>query len=288
MTLKPDLALIEKAIDQLEHREVRVLVWGLVDSALSQEEVDETLRNVLNENQDLAADSDCTLDTEASFRQRLLNLGYLIQVLGRPLAATRYRTRLAEGVRLFARLRQLFPGKHEGAGWVSGATLVADYRLLWRPRKYPARNLTRDDAYEAIAARISDPRLLAAVNHWFDEGDKNWRFARFQIDASARILDGLSMRSPRGTLVAAGTGSGKTIAFYLPALAWLSAERKAQSRSRGVRVLALYPRNELLKDQLAEVYAQARKFDEELGRVGTTLSVGVLFGDTPTTVRQIG
>ncbi|MES2714341.1 MAG: protein DpdJ [Pseudomonadota bacterium] len=287
MTLKPDLALVEKAIDQLERREVRVLVWGLVDTALSGEEVDGTLRDILNENQDLAAHSDCTLDTESSFRQRLLDLGHLIEVLGRPLAPVHYRTRMAEGVRLFARLRQLFPGKHEGAGWVSGATLVADYRLLWRPRKYPARDLTPDDAHAAIAARVADPRLLAAVKRWLDEGDASWRFARFQIDASARILDGLSMRSPRGTLVAAGTGSGKTLAFYLPALAWLCAERKAQSRSRGVRVLALYPRNELLKDQLAEVYGQARKFDEELGRVGTTLSVGVLFGDTPTTVRQI-
>lgn len=287
MTLKPDLALVEKAIDQLERREVRVLVWGLVDTALSGEEVDGTLRDILNENQDLAAHSDCTLDTESSFRQRLLDLGHLIEVLGRPLAPVHYRTRMAEGVRLFARLRQLFPGKHEGAGWVSGATLVADYRLLWRPRKYPARDLTPDAAHAAIAARVADPRLLAAVKRWLDEGDASWRFARFQIDASARILDGLSMRSPRGTLVAAGTGSGKTLAFYLPALAWLCAERKAQSRSRGVRVLALYPRNELLKDQLAEVYGQARKFDEELGRVGTTLSVGVLFGDTPTTVRQI-
>ena len=85
MTLKPDLALVEKAIDDLERREVRVLVWGLVDSALSSEEVDGTLRDILNENQDLAAHSDCTLDTEASFRQRLLDLGYLIHVLGRPL-----------------------------------------------------------------------------------------------------------------------------------------------------------------------------------------------------------
>lgn len=287
MTLTPDLALVEKALDQLERREARVLVWGLVDSALSKEEVDDTLRDILNENQDLAADAACTLDTEARFHQRLLDLGYLTQVFGRPLAPARYRTRMAEGVRLFARLRQLFPGKHEGAGWASGATLVADYRLLWRPRKYPARDLTPADAHAAIAARVTDPRLLSAVKRWLDEGETSWRFARFQIDASARILDGLSTRSPRGTLVAAGTGSGKTLAFYLPALAWLSAERKAQPRSRGVRVLALYPRNELLKDQLAEVYGQARKFDDELGRVGTTLSVGVLFGDTPTTVRQI-
>lgn len=287
MTLTADLALAEKALDQLERLEVRVLVWGLVDSALSEEEVDDTLRDILNENQDLAADAACTLDTEARFRQRLLDLGYLTQVFVRPLAPARYRTRMAEGVRLFARLRQLFPGKHEGADWVNGATLVADYRLLWRPRKYPARDLTPADVHAAIAGRVTDPRLLAAVDCWLDEGEPSWRFARFQIDASTRILDGLSTRNPRGTLVAAGTGSGKTLAFYLPALAWLSVERKVQPRSRGVRVLALYPRNELLKDQLAEVYSQARKFDDELGRVGTALSVGVLFGDTPTTVRQI-
>ncbi len=287
MTLTPDFALVEKALDQLERMEVRVLVWGLVDSALSEVEVDDALRDILNENQYLASDAECTIDTESRFRQRLLELGSLTQVFGRPLTPARYRTRMAEGIRLFARLRQLFPGKHEGNGWVTGATLVADYRLLWRPRKYPARNLSPADAQTAIAARVTDPRLLTAVKRWLDEGEPNWRFAQFQIDASARILDGLSARSPRGTLVAAGTGSGKTLAFYLPALSWLSAERKAHPSSRGVRVLALYPRNELLKDQLAEVYGQARKFDDELGRVGTTLSVGVLFGDTPSTVGQI-
>ncbi|MBB4225866.1 DEAD/DEAH box helicase [Variovorax guangxiensis] len=279
MTLTPDLSLVEKALDKLERLEVRVLVWGLVDSALSNTEVEDALRDTLNENQAVAAAASCTIDTEARLRERLLELGYLTEVPGRPLAPARYRTRMAEGVRLFARLRQLFPGKHDGSDWVSGATLVADYRLLWRPRKYPARDLTPDDAHAVIAARITDPRLLAAVKRWLDAGEPSWRFARFQIDASARILEGLSMRSPRGTLVAAGTGSGKTLAFYLPALAWLSSERKTQPRSRGVRVLALYPRNELLKDQLAEVYGQARKFDDELGRVGTTLSVGVLFGD---------
>jgi hypothetical protein len=287
MTLTPDLALVERALDQLERLEARVLVWGLVDTALSEEEVHDTLCGILNENQDLAADAACTLDTEMRFRQRLLDLGYLTEVIGRPLTPTRYRTRMAEGVRLLARLRQLFPGKHEGAGWVKGATLVADYRLLWRPRKYPARDLASSDAFAAIASRVTDPRLLAAIKGWLDDGAPNWRFAKFQIDASARILEGLATRNPRGTLVAAGTGSGKTLAFYLPALAWLSAERKAQPRSRGVRILAVYPRNELLKDQLAEVYGQARKFDDYLGRVGTTLSVGVLFGDTPTTVRKV-
>lgn len=286
MSLSPDLALAEAALDRLERLEVRVLVWGLVDSALSLDEVDDTLRDVLNASQDWAADPSCTIDTEASLRQRLMDLGHLAEIPGRPGTPRRFRTRMAEGVRLFARLRQLFPGRHEGADWVSGSTLVADYRLLWRQRRYPARDLAPVASQELIAERVSDPRLLAAVKTWFDAGGPNWRFARFQIDAAARILEGLSSRTPRGTLVSAGTGSGKTLAFYLPALTWLAAERKAQPASGGVRVLALYPRNELLKDQLAEVYEQARKFDDKLGKVGTALSIGVLYGDTPYTLKS--
>lgn len=281
MSLSPDLALAEAALDRLERLEVRVLVWGLVDSALSLDEVDDTLRYVLNNNQELAADPNCTIDTEASLCQRLISLGYLAEIPVRPGARRRFRTRMAEGVRLFARLRQLFPRRHEGSDWVSGATLVADYRLLWRQRRYPARDLTPVASQEFIASRVSDPRVIAAVRAWFDAGGPNWKFARFQIEAAVRILDGLTNRAPRGTLVSAGTGSGKTLAFYLPALSWLAAQRKAQPTSRGVRVLALYPRNELLKDQLAEVYEQARKFDQALGQVGTALSIGVLYGDTP-------
>lgn len=286
MNLSPNLALAEAALDRLERLEVRVLVWGLVDSALSLDEVYETLRDVLNDNQELAADPSCTIDTESGLCRRLVELGCLVELPARPGATRRYRTRMAEGVRLFARLRQLFPRRHEGANWVGGATLVADYRLLWRQRRYPARDLTPVASLESIALRVPDPRVMAAVRAWFDAGSPNWKFARFQIDAAGRILEGLSNRIQRGTLVSAGTGSGKTLAFYLPALAWLAAERKANPSSRGVRVLALYPRNELLKDQLAEVYQQARKFDQELGRVGTTLSVGVLYGDTPYTLKS--
>lgn len=283
MALTPDLDLVEKALDRLERLEIRVLVWGLVDGALSEAEVLETLGQVLNANQDIAAADDCTIGTEVQLREKLLSFGLLTQVATSPLDAPRYRTRMAEGVRLFARLRQLFPGKHDGANWVNGPTLVADYRLLWRPRRYPDRNLLRQDARRLVAEQVNDDALLAGIDQWLDPESPELKFARFQVDATARILKGLSTRSPLGTLVSAGTGSGKTIAFYLPALAWLSAERLKAPASRGVRVIAVYPRNELLKDQLAEVYSQARKFDTPLGARGTTLSIGVLYGDTPRT-----
>lgn len=287
MSLPPDLALAEAALDCLERLEVRVLVWGLVDSALSALEVEAALRDVLNSRQDIAADPNCTIDTEAALQQRLMDLGYLFAVPGRPGVPPRFRTRMAEGVRLFARLRQMFPRQHEGPDWVGAATLVADYRLLWRPRKYPARDLTTAASQEIIASRVSDPRVLAAVATWFGGGNPQWKFARFQIDATARILEGLTNRATRGTLVSAGTGSGKTLAFYLPALTWLAAERRSNPGTSGVRVLALYPRNELLKDQLAEVYEQVRKFDTDLGKVGASLSIGVLYGDTPETLKSV-
>ena len=287
MNLTPDLALTETALDRLERLEVRVLVWGLVDSALSATEVEQTLRGVMNERQDIAADPKCTIDSEAALQKRLITLGHLFAVPGRPETPPRFRTRMAEGVRLFARLRQMFPRQHEGPNWVSAGTLVADYRLLWRQRKYPARDLSVDASREIIAARVSDYRVLNAVTTWFNGGNPHWKFARFQIDAASRILEGLTGCGVRGTLVSAGTGSGKTLAFYLPALTWLATARRTQADARGVRILALYPRNELLKDQLAEVYEQVRKFDADLGRVGTTISIGVLYGDTPMTLKSI-
>lgn len=290
MSLSADLALAEKALDALERREVRVLVWGLVDGALSSEEVEDALNEVLNDmgNESFLAAADCTILTAGDLRDRLIKSALLMQVPGRQGSPARFRTRMAEGVRLFARLRQLFPGSHNGRdGWMMASTLVADYRLLWRPRRYPKRDITTVAALEQIRREVDSSAVLGAIEHWFAKGDPQWKWAKFQIDATARVLGGLAQNTPQGTIVSAGTGSGKTLAFYLPALSWLAAQKKAYPRARGVRILALYPRNELLKDQLAEVFDQARKFDDYLGRAGGSgISVGVLYGGTPTTVKS--
>ena len=50
----------------------------------------------------------------------------------------RYRTRMAETLRFFARLRQIFPDRLNAA-WRKAPNLVADYRLIVRPRLYPIR-----------------------------------------------------------------------------------------------------------------------------------------------------
>jgi hypothetical protein len=286
VTLSADLSLVEAALDRLEQREVRVLVWGLVDSALSETEVFEVLNGVLDDpdhGTHLASEK-CTLHAAEDLLTRLVELGLLFRVPERRVGeAPRWRTRMAEGLRLMTRLRQLMPRHMERpGGWIAAPTLVADYRLLWRRRRYPKRKLGPEEALEELQRHVSSDETIDAVRHWLGKASPDWRLSRFQLEAAARVLGSLDRSQVSGTLVSAGTGSGKTLAFYLPALSWLAARRLAEPHQSGVRILAIYPRNELLKDQLSEVYGQSRKFDDLLGGAGSKpLSVGVLFSDTP-------
>ena len=97
--------------------------------------------------------------------------------------------------------------------------------------------------------------------------------SRFQLDAAAEIFAALQSGTDRGVVVGAGTGSGKTLAFYLPALAQLAAPGVPSPR-----VVAIYPRNELLKDQLATAMQEVRSLRAAGGR---QLVVGAYFGPTP-------
>lgn len=283
MTLSTDLALVELGLDTLEEFEIRSLVWGLIDNPLTAEEVDGSLRATLQTQRarDLLKRADCSIATARDLHEQLVRLKMLFPALNERGQPTGWRTRMAEGVRLIAQLRQLFP-KHQGESWTESATLVADYRILRRPRRYPRRDVSPKTARMQFAEGIDDPRLLEAVAHWLDQMPTDRGLARFQVDAAVRILQGLQAGTRAGTLISAGTGSGKTLAFYLPALAWLASQRAAGPAAPGVRVLALYPRNELLKDQLTEVYEQCRRFDAWLARSGgRPLRVGVLYGETP-------
>lgn len=291
MTLSADLTLVEEALDGLEQREARVLVWGLVDAALGEHEVQDVLNGVFEgeKYQQVGGQSDCTVHSAEELLGRLKDLGLIFEVPSRTLdTPRRWRTRMAEGLRLLTRLRQLMP-RHKGpTAWAAAPTLVADYRLLWRRRRYPRRNLGMQQVEQTLETSVQSEETLTALRHWLGRASPGWQLSRFQLDAAARILGSLDKQRVSGTLVSAGTGSGKTLAFYLPALSWLAAQKLADPHSGGVRILAIYPRNELLKDQLSEVYSQARKFDDLLGSRGVRpISVGVLYGDTPKNLRSI-
>src|SRR5262249_16616993 len=104
--------------------------------------------------------------------------------------------------------------------------------------------------------------------------------ADFQMRATRMTLRNLAGTHSRGIIVGAGTGTGKTFAFYLPALTHI-----ASLISRGAcwaKAVAICRRNELLKDQFLETYAESRRLDAVLmQKVGRKLLIGAFFGATP-------
>ena len=104
-----DEALLVAALDRIEQREARLLSWGLVDGFLTSGEAADIIDGLL--------DDPRFADEEYEQPLRLVSAAEVIEALkARALlfdvaAGTepRYRSRMAETVRLLFRLRQLFP-----------------------------------------------------------------------------------------------------------------------------------------------------------------------------------
>ena len=276
--MSADEILLLSSLDRIEQREARLLTWGLVDGFLTPSELSELVDPLLD-NPDHAEGLTFVSVAEVVDALKARALLFDVGDIGDP----RYRTRMAEAVRLFFRLRQLFP-KHRGAtGWQEAPTLVADFRFIWRRRRYPRRDISADAARIRIQVATHDALAREALSALIESYGPDFVLASFQVDAAARILSGFEQPRSIATLVSAGTGSGKTLAFYLPSLARVASHiRRDSSGSRWVKILALYPRNELLKDQFAEVYSQARRLDASLAQQGCRkILIGTYFGPTP-------
>jgi hypothetical protein len=269
---------LSDVLDAIEQVEARLLVWGLVDGRIGRDELVELIAPSL--------DAACAQGMERFYGAdeviaALAERGLLFETDDYPYPG--YRSRMAETVRLAFRLRQLFP-QHRGVdGWQRARTLVADFRFTRRRRRYPRRALDPANVIQEMNLRLEDPAVGAMLQALLAGRGERYRLAEFQSRATHRILEGLAARRPTGTLVSAGTGSGKTLAFYLPAMARVGALRMRQGQSAGwVKLLAIYPRTELLRDQFAEIYAEARRLDEILNARGAgKIRIGALFGETP-------
>lgn len=243
-------------LDEIEALELRALRWGFADGSLSENEVAEIAARIVGE--DAADDA-----IDALLRRRLL-----LEVWGAG-DEIRIRSRFAETVRLLSRLRQLFPGRP----WAGAPRLVSDYRLDLRRRRYPDRNLPARDVFSRVGgAQLSSFRgaLWAALT------GPDLLLADFQEEATQHLLEA---NGDSGLIVTAGTGSGKTMAFYLPAL--LRVAEAVQTGVSWTKALAIYPRTELLKDQFAETYRMARRLDVVLTASRRPLTMGAYFGSTP-------
>src|SRR5579862_9864591 len=124
------------ALAALESLEMRALTWGFVDQAIDEDEAEDSIVSALAA-EDAGADAAEVLDSLVeSALVRLIRDG----------SSRRYRTRFAELTRLLLRLRQWFTG----TTWQAAPTLVSDYRVDVRPRRYPRRDITSNDAWQEI------------------------------------------------------------------------------------------------------------------------------------------
>ena len=251
----------ERLLDLIEQRELAWLSWGRVDGVLTRKEVENSARETIPKGAKAAINE-------------LIEKSLLLDVDGletdQP-KRKRYRSRFAETVRLLVRVRQIFQGQK----WQDAPQLVSDFRVAARPRKFPKRE-------------VSSAALFSRETNW-EPGEKDAleqmvpdeiKLSEFQARALFRLRARIRETGDGMTIVSAGTGSGKTKAFYLPVLSWLAEVRRKAGNQypKFARVIALYPRNELLKDQLTEALGQVHSIAEKGGPI---ISIGAYFGKTP-------
>jgi hypothetical protein len=265
----------------IEKKEARLLSWGFFEVGLGPDDLEELLTEL---------PGDGAAEKPRAAWQRLVSQGWeaedLIDEMERSgllfrvgLRADTYRSRFAEGIRLLVRLRQMFRAED----WAGGPRLVSDLKLHLTPRRYPRRDQPATDCWEDLIPLCWDLPLqrdaFLALTRRPD--GKSMEFSGFQRRAFQRILGAYRAEGRSGSVVSAGTGSGKTKAFYIPAFLGLVTEL-GESRPSSPRIVATYPRNVLLADQLREALSEAAKLQPVLGRAGLRpIRFGALLGQTP-------
>jgi hypothetical protein len=244
---------LQAALTAIELSEAELLSWGAVGAEWRRDE----LLDVLQDGHDPHA----LLD-------RLVELGLILET-----PTGNFRSRSAETVRLLATLRQAF--RNEAI--LAGRPLVLDYRFLHRPRRRPRRDLAAGKL-EASLQDLLGRSGLAAFKTLVPP-----RVSAFQDRSTRQTLSALRSSEASGVVVTAGTGSGKTLAFYMPMLAWVCDQTP---QDQAVLALALYPRNELLKDQLRTLvsYALDLRANEA---ITNHVSLATWFGSTPQSAKSV-
>jgi hypothetical protein len=269
--------LIGELLTSLERAEVRLMEWGFIDVSHTGDEIVDlfashpTLGTVFRE---LAGPSEETLWVDD-----LVSAGLLFRVSFGP--PSTYRSRFAESARLLVKLRQRF----REDDWSTAPELVSDARFYLGPRRFPVRNIDLAETWLTLSPFTWRPELQHDVLEALCGGPGDGiRLAGFQLRASQRILEHYrGTDKSTGTVITAGTGGGKTKAFYIPALMGIAAD-VAANPAAATRILSVYPRNVLLADQFAEATQLAMTVNLALnGQLERPICVGALIGDVPLT-----
>ena len=270
-------AELSEAVGLLETREARLMSWGFYDLSFSAHDLEDALNERVEAGGAPWWPDICTRG--GSVDDVVSELERCGLVYRQRAGDDRLRTRFGEGVRLIARLKQVFSADQ----WATGPRLVSDIKVQLSPRLYPLRNEDARDCWRDLAPFSSHGDLQARVFRALsvDSDGAPLKFTGFQRRAFTRILEGYGSRGLTGTVVSAGTGAGKTKAFYVPALLGLAADLARETRPF-TKIIAIYPRNVLLADQLREALSEVSKMRSVMEASGARApTIGALLGDTP-------
>jgi hypothetical protein len=270
-------AFVSEFLTFLEKREERLLSWGFYNVRWTIPEVEDAFASEaptdLQDRWNALASQGLNIPS-LLLQMRQRNLIYQV-----PNSESSYRTRFAEGVRLLGNLRQMF----KADDWATGPRLVSDIKLKITPRLYPRR----DQSAESVWVRLQPlcpPGHADLMRHCFfaltaQKDGGSFSFSGFQVRAFEHILKSYGSSGFSGSVVCAGTGSGKTKAFYVPAFLRIA---PTLNQPAYPKIIAIYPRNVLLADQLREAISEAEKLRPLLVERGLRpIRFGALLGDTP-------
>ena len=149
---------ISEFLNFVEQRESRLLSWGFYDVSFEVDEL-ETLFET-EASPELKEQWDGLRDQWPNFSALCDDLAYA-GLLYRPDPSSEvFRSRFAEGVRLLARLRQMFTAKD----WATGPNLVSDIKLHLESRRYPKRDNSPGECWADLKPVCTKVELQEAAD----------------------------------------------------------------------------------------------------------------------------
>ena len=264
----------------LERREENLLSWGFYNIQFSETEM---LNALESESPQEIQDQWKDIKSQGiTFKKLVRELRQSHLIYSIPNAPDMYRTRMAEAIRLLANLRQLFRPED----WATGPRLVSDIKIHLKDRVYPRRNIPAMDIWNSSLKRICPPESKQLIQECYEALSQNekgeiFKFSGFQQRSFEHLFKEYNSGNWSGSVICAGTGSGKTKAFYIPTFLRV-AEEISNDSSLFTKVIAIYPRNVLLADQLREALSEGQKLNSVLVCHGhRPITFGALLGSSP-------
>ena len=257
MNLDSDILkrLADEVLTFIEQREAEQVAYGIYDVTMTGAEVIDSF----NPSEDIQLDA-----PEEAIAEALQYLSHDLQVIrfdqNETISECIFRSRIAETVRLLAKLRQRMVKSNDKKPThrISKLkSLVADVKFSVASRRIPRRNTEVEKCLEPLLNGNNQQRqvanvLLEVINQALP---KLRNMSGFQNRAFEKILQAIELDKQKGIekgiVVTASTGAGKTYAFFLPILAKILIERCLREKI-GVKAICIYPRVALSENQLTD------------------------------------